>query len=98
MFNAGVQHEGPYVLVVATGRAELPELCALAEFSAKIQNEGCERALIRLPCGPQARSGRGAVPDGDRAARSVLGFGPVRMMLLLRPRAGVSIFASKDCS
>lgn len=49
MFNAGVQHEGAYVLVVATGRAELPELCALAEFSSKIASmRGCKRVLIDL--------------------------------------------------
>ncbi len=49
MFHAGVQHEGAYVLVVASGRAELPELCALAEFSAKIASmRGCKRVLIDL--------------------------------------------------
>ena len=49
MFNAGVQHEGAYVLVVAAGRAGLPELCALAPFSAKIASmRGCQRVLIDL--------------------------------------------------
>ena len=49
MFHAGVQHKGAYVLVVATGQAELPELCALAEFSAKVAcMRGCKRVLVDL--------------------------------------------------
>lgn len=49
MFNAAVQHKGPYLLVIASGHAELPELCALADFSAKVASmRSCKRVLYDL--------------------------------------------------
>ena len=49
MFNAGVQCNGRYLLIVASGGAELPELCALAAFAATIaEMRGCGRVLLDL--------------------------------------------------
>lgn len=49
MFNAAVQHRGAYLLVIACGRAELPELCAVADFAATVaEMRGCKRVLFDL--------------------------------------------------
>ena len=49
MFNAGIQPQGAYLLVAASGDAELPELCALADFPAAVARyRGATRALFDL--------------------------------------------------
>ena len=49
LFNAAVQAEGPYLLVTASGDAELPELLALSDFPAAVaRRRACKRALFDL--------------------------------------------------
>jgi hypothetical protein len=49
LFNVAVQPQGRYLLVTTSGPAELPELCALADFPAAVaRRRGCKRALFDL--------------------------------------------------
>lgn len=49
MFNVGIQHKGTYLLVVASGSAELPELFALADFAARVAvMRNIKRVLVDL--------------------------------------------------
>lgn len=49
LFNVAVQFEGAYLLIIASGSAALPELCALADFGATVASlRGCNRALFDM--------------------------------------------------
>src|SRR3569832_162916 len=49
LFNVAIQPGTAYLLVTASGDAELPELCALADFPAAVaRRRSCRRALFDL--------------------------------------------------
>lgn len=82
LFNAGIQPLGRYVLVTASGDAELPELCALADLpSAVAARRGSKRALFDLLALHAVLAAGEDAQLGTHIARTLAGFDRVAVVL-----------------
>ena len=82
LFNAGIQPDGPYLLVTASGTAQLPELCALADFPAAVaRRRGSRRVLFDLLALRPDLSPEDHIELGGHIARALDGFDRIAVVL-----------------
>jgi hypothetical protein len=82
LFNAAVQSQGAYLLVTTSGPAELPELCALADFPAAVaRRRGCKRALFDLLALRPILTPPEHVELGEHIASTLAGFERIAVVL-----------------
>jgi hypothetical protein len=82
MFNIAVQHQGPCLLVTTSGHAELPELCALADFPAAVgRHRTCTRAMFDLLALQPKLSAEEHAGLGKHLAATLGGFERVAVVL-----------------
>ena len=86
LFNVAVQYEGAYLLIVASGNAAMPELCALADFGGTVASfRGCTRALFDMLAVRIQMSDGELAQLGDHIASSLSGL--ERVAAVLPPEA-----------
>jgi hypothetical protein len=82
LFNVAVQPQGRYLLVTTSGPAELPELCALADFPAAVaRRRGCKRALFDLLALQPVLTPPQHIELGEHIAATLAGFERIAVVL-----------------